>query len=373
MKWEQLKNASLPRVIEWAETQPWCQAMSQCQQDAQWHAEGDVWTHTRMVLCELTDLQDWPTLTSQQQNVLIFTALMHDVAKPLTTAVDPQTGHIRSPKHAVKGEHIARQVLRDLECDLHTREEIARLVRFHGRPAFLAERADPAHEVAKLSWLVNNRLLYLFALADTRGRTTASMKRPEEDLHFWKLQAEELGCFETPYSFATPHARYTFFHHPEPNLHYTPHEAFSCKVTLMAGLPGAGKDTWIAANRGDLPVIALDDIRRELKVQPTEDQGRVAQLAYERCRELLRQGTSFVHNATSTMRTTRSRWLKLFAQYNAGIEIVYIEPQFETLLRQNKQRQSPVPEKVLRKLAGRCEPPTWLECHHLTITAGSDA
>lgn len=85
-----------------------------------------------------------------------------------------------SPKHAVKGEHVARAVLRDLGCDLKTREEIARLVRYHGRPAFLLEREEPTHEVVRLSWLVNNRLLYLFALADTRGRDTDSMTRPEE-------------------------------------------------------------------------------------------------------------------------------------------------------------------------------------------------
>lgn len=83
----------------------------------------------------------------------------------------------------MKGEHLVRSVLRDLGCDLVTREEIARLVRYHGRPAFLLEKHDPAHEVTQLSWLVNNRLLYLFALADSRGRDTDSMPRPEENLH----------------------------------------------------------------------------------------------------------------------------------------------------------------------------------------------
>jgi hypothetical protein len=77
-----------------------------------------------------------------EQTVLIFTALFHDAAKPLTSEVDPETGRITSPKHAVKGEHLARGVLRDLGCDLATREQIARLVRYHGRPAFLLERTS---------------------------------------------------------------------------------------------------------------------------------------------------------------------------------------------------------------------------------------
>ena len=137
-------------------------------------------------------------------------------------------------------------------------EQIARLVRYHGRPAFLLERKEPTHEVFRISWLVNNRLLYLFALADTRGRDTDSMTRPEENLQYWKLQAEELDCYDQPYPFASEHARFTFFHQPEPNLHYVPHAEFSCQVTVLSGLPGSGKDTWLARSRGDLPDVSLD-------------------------------------------------------------------------------------------------------------------
>lgn len=371
MNWSQLKHASLDDIIGWAEAQPWCQAMANCNQDAEWHSEGDVWTHTKMVLAQLLELDEWSSLTPQDQIVLKFTALFHDVAKPLTTEVNPETGRVTSPKHAVKGEHVARAVLRDLGCDLSTREEIARLVRYHGRPAFLLERDEPIHEVVRMSWLVSNRLLYLFALADTRGRDTDAMSRPEENLHFWKLLAEEASCFDQPYPFANEHARGLFFRQQPPNLHYVPHEEFSCTVTLMAGLPGSGKDTWLSQNRSELPIVSLDDIRGELDIDPTENQGQVAQLARERCREFLRSKTSFAFNATNTLKQTRGRWLELFSDYNARIEIVYIEPPFETVLRQNKARSMAVPESVIRKLVEKCEPPTWTECHTLIVTDGN--
>jgi len=367
MNWTDLKQASLDDIIAWAESQPWCRAMAECAQDAEWHSEGDVWTHTQMVLGQLAELNDWPSLTAHERTILTFTALFHDVAKPLTTEVDPETGRVRSPKHAVKGEHVARAVLRDLGCDLATREEIARLVRYHGRPAFLLERDDPTHEVVRLSWLVSNRLLYLFALADTRGRDTDSMTRPEETLHFWKMVSEDRGCFDRPYPFATDHARFTFFRQETPDLHYVPHEEFSCSVTLMAGLPGSGKDTWLAGNRSQLATVSLDDIRAELDIKPTGDQGRVTQLARERCREFLRSKTSFVFNATNTTRQTRMRWINLFADYKARIEIVYLEPTMEKLVRQNAARDMPVPELVIRQLAEKSEPPTWTECHKLLI------
>lgn len=369
MNWTQLKTTSIEELIAWAEPQPWCQAMSTCDQDAQWHSEGDVWTHTKLVLQELHSLEEWSSLSLHQQTVLKFSALFHDIAKPLTTEVDSITGRVTSPKHAVKGEHEARNILRELDCDLATREEIARMVRYHGRPAFLLERQEPTHEVIRLSWLLNNRLLYLFALADTRGRDTDSMTRPEENLHFWKVASEEANCFDRPYKFATDHARFTFFHTAEPNPHYLPHEDFPCQVTLICGLPGAGKDTWLARHRSELPIVSLDDLREEMHVAPTDNQGQVAQRAQERCRELLRSGTSFAFNATNTMHQTRTRWLNLFADYGASIEIVYLEPKLDDLLRQNKKRSNRVPESVIQKLAKRCHPPTWLECHKLISQA----
>lgn len=367
MRGDELLRASLPEIVSWADDKPWALAMAKCQQDAGWHAEGDVWTHTQMVCSELMQLDGWKTFTQHEQTVLSFTALFHDSGKPLTSVVNPTSGRVTSPKHAVRGEHLCRAVLRDLGCDLATREEIARLVRFHGRPPFLLEKPDPANEVVSLSWLVSNRLLYLFALADTRGRKTAEMGRPEENLHFWKIVARENGCFDRPYPFANDHARFLFYRQPEPNLHYVPFEDYRCTVTMMSGLPGSGKDTWLATNRPELPVVSLDGVRSELGIEPTDDQGEVVQVARERCREFLRSGRSFAFNATNLLRVTRQRWIELFADYQARIEIVYVEPQLSVILAQNKRRRRPVPEKVIRELAARCEPPTLTEAHGLLI------
>lgn len=368
MNWGKLQHASHEDTIAWAETQPWCKAMADCLQDAEWHSEGDVWTHTKMVLNELTKLDGWEHWPAYDKAVLKFTALFHDVAKPITTELDPETGKVRSPRHAVKGEGLARRILRDLGCPLEMRELIASLVRYHGRPVFLMDKENPVHEIVKLSWLTENRLLHQFAIADSRGRDTDSQDRPEDNLTYFKLLAEEYECYGLSYPFKSHHARFTFFNRGNPDLNYVPHEKFRCMVTMLAGLPGSGKDTWIADNcRFTNGVVSLDDIRDELDVDPTDDQGRVAQLAKERCREFLRDGRDFVFNATNTMRTTRDRWLRLFADYNARIQIVYLEPPIQKILDQNKRRQAAVPESVILRLADKCEPPTWLECHDLLL------
>jgi len=365
MDWKRIRQAEHSEIIAWAETQAWAKAMAACAQDAQWHAEGDVWTHTKMVCDQLPGVEGWGESSDDDRLLLLFTALLHDSAKPITSMIDPESGHIRSPSHAVKGEHLARSLLRDLGCDLRTREGICSLVRYHGRPAFLLEREHPEREIIRLSWLTNNRLLHLFAIADTRGRDTDSMQRPEDNLHYWKLLSQEIGCFDVSFPFATDHSRWTYFRSDEPNPHYVPHEDFSGRVTMMSGLPGSGKDTWLAKHRGDLPVISLDDVRRELDIDPTDDQGRVIQLATERCRENLRAGQSFAFNATNLLRQTRGRWLSLFADYNAWVELVYAEPPMKCILKQNRDRDQNVPESVIHKLAAKVEPPNWLEAHQV--------
>jgi predicted kinase len=133
----------------------------------------------------------------------------------------------------------------------------------------------------------------------------------------------------------------------------------------MAGLPGAGKDTWLRTNCPNLPVVSLDDLREELDVAPIDVQGTVIQTARERCREHLRAKRDFAFNATNTVVLTRKRWIDLFADDQARVEIVYLEPPSERLRQQNRERAVAVPQRIMDKLLANLEPPTWSEAHTL--------
>lgn len=372
MNWQVLERANVEAVLGWAEDQPWCRAMAECAQDPEWHAEGDVWAHTRRVCGELQRLDEWGGLTPGDRTVLTFAALLHDAAKPLTSRTDPETGRVTSPNHAVRGEHLARSILRDLGCDLATRERIAKLVRYHGRPTFLLERDDPTAELVRLSWLTRNDLLYLLAVADYRGRDTDANTRPEDVLHLFRMAADESGCLNVPYPFANDAARLHYFRAERPQLLHTPHEAYSCRVTMMSGLPGAGKDYWLATQCGRGVSVSMDDVRNELDVSATDDQGAVVQAARERCRELLRSPTDFVFNATNLIAMTRRRWIDLFLGYGARVEIVYLEPSLALILQRNRARSRVVPESVIRRLAAKVEPPTWEEAHGISYYDNAD-
>ena len=150
----------------------------------------------------------------------------------------------------------------------HEGEDRVRWCVFTGARPTCLEKDNPEHEVISLSWLVNNDCSILFALADTRGRRATEMTRPEENLQLWKMLAEERGCFDGPYAFANDQARFLFYRDRLSSLHYMPHEDYRCTVTLMSGLPGAGKDTWLSKHRPQLPGVALDAIRENLESTP---------------------------------------------------------------------------------------------------------
>src|SRR5689334_54644 len=107
-----------------AHTFSWVADMHGVIQDDRHHAEGDVATHTNMVLGALTGLPGYTALDVQTREVLWAAALLHDVEKRSTTVVEAD-GTITSRGHARKGEFTARQVLyRDVVTSFALREQI---------------------------------------------------------------------------------------------------------------------------------------------------------------------------------------------------------------------------------------------------------
>lgn len=131
----------------------------------------------------------------------------------------------------------------------------------------------------------------------------------------------------------------------------------------MSGLPGAGKDRWIAKHGKDLPIVSLDRLRADLDVDPEDEQGTVSQAAREEAREHLRAGRSFVWNATNVTRRVRAMCTRLFADYDARIRMVYVEVPEATLRAQNRTRKHPVPEHVIDALLEKWEVPDLSEAH----------
>jgi len=83
---------------------PWIRALRGCVQDPVHHAEGDVWTHVRMVCEALAGMAAWRALGAEAREILFWAALLHDVAKPACTR--EVAGRVSSPGHASRGASI---------------------------------------------------------------------------------------------------------------------------------------------------------------------------------------------------------------------------------------------------------------------------
>lgn len=83
--------------------------MKQTSQSRRWHGEGDVLTHTEMVVDELHKLPEYQELSERQQQISTIAAWMHDIGKIQQSR---EVGDdIETPNHAGVGSRIAREVL----------------------------------------------------------------------------------------------------------------------------------------------------------------------------------------------------------------------------------------------------------------------
>lgn len=353
--------------IDWSAIRglwPELAVLDSCPQDPLHHAEGDVGTHTRMVVEALVNDAGWRKLDSAKQALLFWSAVLHDVGKPATTVHEPD-GRITSRGHSRVGAGIARQLLRQAQAPFAFREELCGLIVCHQLPFWLIERPMPERLAIKTSLQCRARDLCLHAKADAMGRVCDDQGDLLENVDLARTVFEDVECLDTPFAFANDESRVAFFEREDRNPGYAAHEDFRCRVTVMAGLPGSGKDTWIAENVPDLPVVSLDALRAELGVSPTGNQGTVIQAARERAREHLRARDDFVWNGTNISQLVRSKALTLLRDYGARIRIVYIEVPPERLLRQNRNRAASVPDDVIVDLSRKLEPPAPWEAHEI--------
>ena len=143
-----------------------------CEQEPEWHPEGDVWIHTMMVIDQARSRNgdlDRPRLIT-----LMLGAVCHDLGKPATTArVD---GRIRSLDHEQAGVEPTLRLLDRLNVHsidgFDVRGQVAGLVAQHLKPGMF-HKAENVGDGAfrRLAQKVDLELLARLARADCFGRT----------------------------------------------------------------------------------------------------------------------------------------------------------------------------------------------------------
>src|SRR5438552_5259601 len=162
--WDLLDSSGLMRAVL-----PEIDEMKGCKQPEQFHPEGDVFEHTRLMLRFLPEKVSVP---------LVFSVLLHDVAKPRTATVD-ETGRIRFSGHDRMGAEMTEKIMRRLRFSGAEIDATVEMVRQHmvfkdvpkmreaklkgfiARPTF-----DDELELHRVDWEGSNRMLanYEFVL-----------------------------------------------------------------------------------------------------------------------------------------------------------------------------------------------------------------
>ena len=142
-----------------------------CEQEPEWHPEGDVWTHTLMVVDQARALNgdlDRPRLAT-----VMLGAVCHDLGKPATTAVID--GRVRSMDHEQAGVEPALRLLDRL--NVHTmdgfevRRQVVGLVAHHLKPGMFFKAGNVTDGAfRRLAQKVDLELLARLARADCLGR-----------------------------------------------------------------------------------------------------------------------------------------------------------------------------------------------------------
>jgi poly(A) polymerase len=128
--WDLLDQSGLLAVVL-----PELEAMKGCLQPEQFHPEGDVFQHTRLMIELLPENVSVP---------LVFAVLLHDVAKPVTSKVD-ETGRIRFNEHDRIGATMTEAIMERLRFSRAEIDAAVEMVRQH-----MVFKDVPKMRVAKL-------------------------------------------------------------------------------------------------------------------------------------------------------------------------------------------------------------------------------
>jgi len=383
-------------------TLPLLNELADTPQDPEWHAEGDVATHTAMVLDEAHKQSQFHNLSPEDRQTLLLAALLHDIAKPMTTVRRRIADRMRvvAPRHAARGRSWLAPRLLSLGLPYDQVWDILQLVGDHHVPKKLILENRPPVAAKALVRRVSPLLLYVLALADMRGRRCDDQSDQVElielfralceETHSWGRSPDPFGHWRVFFAQQLSHLDVTTREYitaraideccegrvftPEGALarhHVTAQEGVS-RVWVLSGPSASGKSTWVRENLPDVEVVSLDALRRELtgNVSNQRLNGRVRQLAQARFRAALRAKRDVVWDATNLTRSVRHAILSRARDYRAHTTLVLFAVDPASLAKRNAQREHPVPDGVLGRQLRRVE---WPEEHEADRTLHIDA
>ena len=151
-------------------------------QNPVYHAEGDVWTHTMMVLDEAAKLRD----RASNPYWFMLSAVVHDFGKAVCT--EEKDGVLHAYLHEIKGLPLAEAFLRRITGERKLMDYVLNMVEYHMKPNTVAGARSAEKVTTRMFDLsVDPEGLICMALADDRGRITQAPATNHEAFLYERL------------------------------------------------------------------------------------------------------------------------------------------------------------------------------------------
>lgn len=164
-------------------------------QDAEHHPEGDVWTHTCLVVSAMAEVP----MSVESRLTLQLAALCHDLGKSVTTVC--RSGRWRALGHEAVGGALASRLLSRIGCPLAMQAEVVSLVKSHMVPTQLYKAEQRSHvsdtAIRRLACRVSVEKLLWLATADCNGRGGEFESDPPA-VAWLRTRAEALSVYQAP-------------------------------------------------------------------------------------------------------------------------------------------------------------------------------
>jgi len=167
---------------------PQLDALIGCEQDGEYHPEGDVWVHTLMCLDEMAGLR---TGDDYKDLYLTLGVLCHDFGKPHTSEI--RNGRITSYNHEKEGVEPTIEFLKLLTNEKKLIEKVIPLVQYHLAPFQLYLQNSSLKAIKRLATKVNIEELCIVCLADCKGRDIPNKEKCDEAVLWVLNNAKELN------------------------------------------------------------------------------------------------------------------------------------------------------------------------------------
>lgn len=173
------------------------EALINCEQESEYHPEGDVWIHTLMCLDELAKILEKEKIEDEYKKLYLFYAVLcHDFGKPFCTK--EINGKITSYKHESLGIEPTISFLEKLTNEKKFIEIVCSLVKNHLIPFQLYLLHSSEKAVKRLSLKVNIEDLCLVCLADCLGRDIEDKCKCYDAINWLNEKAKELEIHNEP-------------------------------------------------------------------------------------------------------------------------------------------------------------------------------